>query len=276
MAAVTTERLLTLALELAGWESVPADSSVGNPGKAINHIFVGLEVGAAELLIARQLGYHAVVACQPVGASGARWEVYRRHAEFLTQLGMARAQAEEVVAPRVERLRLEAAHEYADHLASIARLLDTPFVTIHSPLQEVGRQRIQGIADDLTGERPDASLADLRDALLNLPEFAVAPQTIIPVLGDWSRPAGRIFVAHGAYAPPDAQVAAGYLAYVDTLLCSDIAPEDAEALRASGVRGNVLVLGSAAMASAGVAPYVAHLRAQGLEVTPTAGILGMH
>ena len=106
MAAVTTERLLTLALELAGWESVPADSSVGNPGKAINHIFVGLEVGAAELLIARQLGYHAVVACQPVGASGAHWEVYRRHAEFLTQLGMARAQAEGIVAPRVERLRL--------------------------------------------------------------------------------------------------------------------------------------------------------------------------
>ena len=56
------------------------------------------------------------------GMSGARWEVYRRHAEFLTQLGMARAEAEEVVAPRVERLRLEAAHEHIDHLASIARL----------------------------------------------------------------------------------------------------------------------------------------------------------
>lgn len=276
MAAVTTERLLTLALELAGWESVPADSSVGNPGKAINHIFVGLEVGAADLLIARQLGYHAVLACQPVGASGARWEVYRRHAEFLTQLGMARAQADEIVALRVERLRLEAAHEYTDHLASIARLLDTPFVTIHSPLQEVGRQRIQGIVDELAGQHPDASLADLRDALLSLPEFAAAPQTIIPVLGDWNAPAGRIFVAHGAYAPPDARVAAAYLAHVDTLLCADITPEDVEALRSSGMRGNVLVMGRAATESAGVASYVAHLRVQGLEVTPTAGILGMH
>lgn len=275
MAAVTTERLLTLALELAGWESIPADSSVGNAGKAINHIFVGLEVGAAEILIARQLGYHAVVACQPAGVSGARWDVYRRHAEFLTQLGMAQAEAEEAVAPRIERLRLEAAHAYSDHLTAIARLLDTPFVTIHSPLQEVGRQRIQGITDELTAQHPDASLADVRDALLRLPEFAAAPQTIMPIRGDWSAPAGRIFVAHGAYAPPDARLAAAYLAHVDTLLCADLAPEDAGALRASDVRGNVLALGRGATESAGVASYVTHLRAQGLEVTPTAGILGI-
>lgn len=275
MAAVTTERLLALALELAGWESVPADSGIGNAGKAINHIFVGLEVGTAELLIARQLGYHAVVACQPAGVSGAYWEVYRRHAEFLIQLGMTRTEAEQVVAPRIERLRLEAAHDYSEHLISIARLLDTPFVTIRSPLQEVGRQRIQGAVDELTGRQSDASLADVRDALLGLPELAAAPQTIIPVRGDWSAPAGRIFVAHGAYAAPDARLATAYLARVDTLLCADIAPEDAEALRERGVRGNVLALGRSAMESAGVASYVAHLRAQGLEVTPTAGILGI-
>lgn len=276
MAAVTTERLLTLALELAGWENAPADSGVGNPGKAINHIFMGLEVGAAEVLIARQLGYHAIVACQPVGVPGSRWEVYHRHAEFLTQLGMPQAEADVALAPRIERLQLEAAHEHTDHLASIARLLDTPFVTIHSPLQEVGRQRIQRAADELTGQHPDATLADLRDALLGLPEFAAAPQSLIPVLGDWRASAGRIFVAHGAYASPDARLAAAYLAHVDTLLCADIAPEDAETLRASGVHGNLLVLGRAATESAGVASYVTHLRAQGLEVTPTAGILGIH
>lgn len=275
MAAVTTERLLTLALELAGWENAPADSGVGNPGKAINHIFIGLEIGAAEVLIARQLGYHAVVACQPMGVTGSRWEVYRRHAEFLTELGMPQAEAEAAVAPRIERLQLEAAREHADHLASIARMLDTPFVTIHSPLQEVGRQRIQHAADELTTQRPNASLADLRDALLGLPEFAAAPQSLMPVLGDWSAPAGRIFVAHGAYAPPDAHLAAAYLAHVDTLLCADITLEDADTLRARGVRGNLLVLGRAATESAGVASYVTHLRAQGLEVTPTAGILGI-
>lgn len=275
MAAVTTERLLTLALELAGWESTPADSGVGNQGKAINHIFIGLEVRAAELLLARQLGYHAVVACQPVGVAGARWEVYRRHADFLTQLGMARDEAEEIVAPGVERLRLAAAQEYGEHLASIARLLDTPFVTIHSPLQEVGRARIQRVADELTGQRRDASLGDLRDALLGLPEFGAAGQTLFPVLGDWSTRAGRIFVAHGAYAAPDARVAAAYLRYVDTLLCADVAQEDVEALRERGTSGNVLVLGRGATESAGVASYVARLRAEGLEVTPTAGIVGI-
>ena len=275
MAAVTTERLLTLALELAGWDVAPADSAVGNAGKAINHIFVGLEVGAAELLIARQLGYHAVVACQPAGVSGTPWETYRRHAEFLTDLGMAQAEAEEAVTPHIERLWMKAAHEQSEHLVSIARLLDTPFVTIHSPLQEVGRQRIQSAADELTAQHPDASLGDLRDALLRLPEFAAAPQTIVPVLGDWSAPAGRVFVAHGAYAPPDARVAAAYLTRVDTLLCADITPDDAAALRASGTHGNVLALGRAATESAGVASYVTHLRAHGLEVTPTAGILGI-
>ncbi len=61
MAAVTTERLIAIAYELAGWTDTPPDWMVYQPGTRISSVLVGLDVGPADLFMARQLGYHAVV-----------------------------------------------------------------------------------------------------------------------------------------------------------------------------------------------------------------------
>ena len=62
MTAVTTARLMEIALEMAGWDSIPGDCAIYYPGSRIGHLLLGIDVGAAELFMARQLGYHAVVA----------------------------------------------------------------------------------------------------------------------------------------------------------------------------------------------------------------------
>ena len=42
-------------------------------------------------------------------------------------------------------------------------------------------------------------MADLRAALLRLPEFAAARTQMQVALGGWAAPAGRVVVSHGAY-----------------------------------------------------------------------------
>ena len=277
MAAVTTERLMEIALELAGWNAIPGDCAVYYPGARISHVLMGIDVGTAELFMARQLGYHAVIALHPAGYVGPFWEVYRRHVGQMVAAGVPHDEAEAAVAGRVVAMQAQAQRENYDQAASVARLLETPFLTIHSPLDELGRRTMQSVADDLAARRPDATRADLRDALLALPEFAAARTTMGLPLGAWDAPLGKVVVAHGAYASPDYHVARAYLAHgVNTLVCAHFPLEEARWLANEGVGesgGAILTLGHIAAHSVGANPYIARLRAEGLEVTPFAGII---
>jgi hypothetical protein len=275
MAAVTTERLMQIALEMAGWQSIPGDCAIYYPGTRISHLLLGIDVGAAELFMARQLGYHAVVAHHPAGFAGPYWEVYRLHVGQMVAAGVPRAEAEAAVAERIAGFEAAAQRENYDHIASIARLLETPFLNIHSPLDEVGRRIMQATVDEALAVNPAATVATLRAALLRLPEFAAARTQMQVALGGWDTPAGRVVVSHGAYTNGGYRVARAYLTHgVDTLCCIHFPLEDAQRLAAEGVRGNILVMGHIAGDSVGINPYVARLRADGLEVTTFSGVIG--
>ena len=275
MAAVTTERLMQIALEMAGWDSIPGDCAIYYPGTRISHLLLGIDVGAAELFMARQLGYHAVVAHHPAGFAGPYWEVYRLHVGQMVAAGVPRAEAEAAVAERIAGFEAAAQRENYDHIASIARLLETPFLNIHSPLDEVGRRIMQATVDEALAVNPAATVATLRAALLRLPEFAAARTQMQVALGGWDTPAGRVVVSHGAYTNGGYRVARAYLTHgVDTLCCIHFPLEDAQRLAAEGVRGNILVMGHIAGDSVGINPYVARLRADGLEVTTFSGVIG--
>ncbi len=275
MAAVTTERLMEIALEMAGWKNIPGDCAIYYPGTRISHVLLGIDVGTSELFMARQLGYHAVIAHHPAGYAGPFWEVYRLHVGQMVAAGVPREVAEEAVAGRIAGFEAAAQRENYDHVASVARLLETPFLNIHSPLDEVGRRIMQATVDEALAANPAASVADLRDALLRLPEFAAARTQMQVALGTWDAPAGRTVVSHGAYTNGGYHVARAYLTHgVDTICCIHFPLEDAQRLAAEGVRGNILVMGHIAGDSVGINPYVARLRAEGLEVTTFSGIIG--
>jgi alanine racemase len=94
-------------------------------------------------------------------------------------------------------------------------------------------------------------------------------------LGGWDAAAGRVVVSHGAYTNGGYPVARAYLTHgVDTICCIHFPLEDARRLAAEGVRGNILVMGHIAGDSVGINPYVARLRADGLEVTTFSGVIG--
>jgi hypothetical protein len=266
---------MEIALEMAGWDDIPGDCAIYYPGMRISHVLLGIDVGTSELFMARQLGYHAVLAHHPAGFVGPFWEVYRLHVGQMVTAGVPRDVAEAAVAERIADFEAASQRENYDHIASIARLLETPFLNIHSPLDEVGRRIMQATVDAALASEPAATVADLRDALLRLPEFASARTRMQMALGDWDAPAGHVVVSHGAYTNGGYHVARAYLTHgVDTLCCIHFPREAALQLAAEGVRGNILVMGHIAGDSVGINPYVARLRADGLEITTFSGVIG--
>jgi hypothetical protein len=275
MAAVTTEHLMRLALEIAGWEAIPGDCAIYYPGTRIGHVLMGIDVGAAELFMARQLGYHAVIAHHPAGYAGPFWDVYHLHVGQMVAAGVPADVAEQAVVGRIEGFKAASQRENYDHVASVARLLEMPFLNIHSPLDEVGRRIMQHTVDEQLARKPDSTVADVRDALLALPEYAAARTRMQNPLGAWDAPAGKVVVSHGAYTNGGYPVARAYLTSgVNTICCIHFPLEDAQRLANEGVQGNILVMGHIAGDSVGINPYVARLRESGLEVTPFSGIIG--
>jgi hypothetical protein len=274
MAAVTTETLLSIALEMTGASETPPDCSIDFPGTRISHILIGLDVGAAELFMARQLGFHAVIALRPHVVPGEAWRLVEWHEQRLRMLGVQRERNMLGLVAMELQLRAAALAADQDALPSVARLLEMPLVTIGSPLDELARRRIQDVADDLTITEPAPTVGKLRDALLALPEFAAAPVKPWQPLGREDAPIRWLLALPGGLAVPHALTIAAYFqAGKSTLLCPDLPVESFSHLAPRDPTINLLLTGRAATASLGANPYIARLRAEGLEVHPFAGIL---
>jgi hypothetical protein len=275
MTAVTTEQLMQLALDLVGWKDIPPDSAIYHPGARISHVLMGIDAGAGELFMARQLGFHAVIAHHPAGYTGPTWEVYRSHVTQMVAAGVPTEQAEAAVERRVRELQARAQTQNYDHVPSVAKMLKMPFLNIHAPLDELGRRLMQAQIDARLARQPGATVRDVRDALLEMPAYRASKTAMLVALGDWEAPAGRVVVSHGAYTNGGYHVARAYfLNGVNTMCCIHFPTEDAQRLANEGIKGNLLVMGHIAGDSVGILPYVARLREEGLEVQTFSGIIG--
>jgi putative NIF3 family GTP cyclohydrolase 1 type 2 len=270
---MTTEELMALALEMAGLDEVPADSAIYVPGRAIKRILFGIDLGPAELMLAHQLGYDAAVAHHPTGCGPGSWRVYLRHAEQMTAWGVPADEARRVAEEGAERLRRAAVARNYDHEPSVARLLGLPYMNIHCPLDEIGRQRIQGEIDRFLAADPSASLAALIAHLKEMPEYRAAATEPEVVVGRAEARAGRTVLSHAALTNGGSAVAQAYFAHgVDTVAYIHLGEADLMRLRAEG-RGQVLVLGHIASDAVGINPFLDALEARGLEVARISGVI---
>jgi hypothetical protein len=272
MTAMSTEQLLQAALELAGWQEAP-DCAVYQRGTRISHVLLTLDLDAGMLFMARQLGYHGVIAHQ-IGGFADPTPVYLQHELQLIAAGVPEGEAAAALRPGRERLELERQRANFAQLPEAARLLDQPLLTIRSPLDELGRRAMQEAIVSGLDTLVAPTVGDVRDSLLELASFAAAPVPMLAPLHGWDAPAGKVVVAHGAYAPPDYHITRAFLTHgVGTLCVADFIQDDLQRLRDEGVPGNILVMGRVAALSAGLLPYARHLRGQGIEVT-TLGVVG--
>lgn len=268
-----TERIMDLALQMSGFRGVPTDSGIWLPGKDIRRILFGLDITTAELQIALQRGFDLVIAHHPPEATLDAWQCYLRHVGLMEAAGVPRALAEASMADEIEGMQLRAHARNFEHTVSVARLIGMPFMNIHTPLDEIGRQRMQAKMDDLATRNPKATVSDVLAALTDFDEVRRAALPPFIACGTGDRPAGRVVVAHGALDIPNYAMLSAYFSHgTGTIVLLRIDQRDLGRLRQEG-RGAVVVVGHNAGDSVGIVPFVAALRELGQEVTTISGIL---
>lgn len=272
---ISTDELVELALALSGMDTLPGDSAVYVPGSNMTKLLFGIDIGAAELMLARDLGCDGVIAHHPAGGSATlRFpEVLARQLEFLIEHGVPEDAARDAVQPMITRATMGAHARNHDHVPSVARLLGIPFMNMHLPLDELGRRMMLDVIEvHLATVQGEPTVQDAIDALATLPEFAEAVTPIMVPVGAVDRPLGRLAVVHGAGTNGGANVARAYFKHgVDTVLYIHCAGDEVMRLQQDGV-GNLIVSGHISSDLVGINPYVREIEARGVEVVRMSGL----
>jgi len=263
---MNTREILEIALGLADFREIPADTRIYRPREDIRRVLLGIDIDEEDLRAARKRGFDLVIAHHPpvkVGIEG----VLPRHIDLMVEAGVDPARAKSAfeehlayLSARWNRGEPGPSHE---SFSELAREIDIGFMNIHLPCDEIGRRILQATAGGLT---ESASADELAAAFAALPEIAAAGEGVEVVCGDPDSPAGRIIVIHaagtnGGYPIATALFEAGW----DTVVYIHLHEEQAGRLRAVG-RGKVITTGHYGSDSLGINPLVHRLRDSGLEV----------
>ncbi len=272
---MNTDRLMTLALEMAGLTEIPGDSAIYHPGDGIKKVMFGIDIKAPELKIAADMGFDAAISHHPTGGQ-ARLQFYKvlyRHLDQMTAAGVPKEIAQPIIDELAEEHKAMAAMSNYDHDPSVARLLDMPYMNIHTPLDEIGRHRLQTAADELP---PDTQVSGLiTHFYASFGEFGDAETEIELRMGNLDNAIGQVVMSHGAGTNGGYPVAKAYFDHgVDTVIYIHCRPADFKKLiEEYGDSKNLIVTGHIVSDSIGINPYIARLREEGIEITTLSGII---
>jgi len=264
---VDTEEIMELSLKLAELKEIPEDSAIYVSGSNIRKILFGIDAGVQELLLAKQLNYDAVIAHHPIGGTAAInfYQVFKRHIQQMVAAGVPLEIAEKAVEKKLEQLEVEAHTRSYAQAVDVAKLLKMPYMNIHTPLDEVGRE----IMTEQINSRikKDSKVQEVVSALKELTEFKNAVTEIKIRLGKPENPAGKVVVSHGAGTNGGYEIAKTYFKHgVGTVIYIHISAGDLEKLKADGA-GNLIVTGHIASDSVGINPLIKELEKRDISVT---------
>lgn len=252
------------ALSLAGMDSVPADSAIHVKGRDIRRALMCIDVEQSTLVLAKQLGYDAVIAHHPIGRAYIEfYKVLDRHVEFMLSAGIARNVAEEAVKELKERTMLRAHTSIYTHVTSFAEKLGMPLLNIHLPCDELMRR---AILNSLNKGRVE-KVKDIALHVEQLDEFRSADTRVKVVYGDEDAMVKRYMLVvaagtNGGYSVAKAYFDHGY----DTVIYLHISPEDLARMKGSNLSGNLVILGHLAGDSLGMNILADALEGKGLQV----------
>jgi len=272
---LNTDQIMKLALDMAGFEAIPADSEIYIPGDGIRRVLVGIDIGSAELVMAKNQGYDTVIAHHPAGGRARLegWKVFEKHIDQMREAGVPDNDAREAIRKKISTLEVETHSVNYDHVPSVARHLKMPFMNIHNPLDELGRRRVAEVIQRQLSTNRDATVADLISSIRTIPEFQQALTEIKLRHGAPFNRAGRTVFSHAAYTNGGYEVAKTYYKYgVNTVIYIHISEPDLAKLKADGV-GSLIVTGHIASDSVGINPFLAELRKRGVQVDAISGIV---
>ena len=171
----------------------------GDTAKEINTIMVGIDMEAPEILAADRLNERGesidlVMAHHPEGAAWAGfYDVMHMQAVTLKNFGIPIEIGNALLKERIEEVQRAVAPSNHFRSVDIARLLDIPFMCVHTPADNHVANYLQKLFD----RKKPKKLSQVLTILKNIPEYSdglkkkAGPRILI---GDPKREAGRVFV----------------------------------------------------------------------------------
>jgi putative NIF3 family GTP cyclohydrolase 1 type 2 len=266
-----TEQIMKMAVKLSGFKSVPADSEIHVKGRNIRKVLVAIDVGVAELLLAKELGCDAVIAHHPAGGHARLYgyKVFERHIDQMVEAGVPRNVAIKAVKSKLDSLELTHHSDNYDQVPVAAKKLNMPLLSIHSPCDEMGRQVLMKTVKDFD---KNGSIGKLILKIRELPEYGNAESHIQIRLGSENSTAGKISVSHAAYTNGGYDVAREYFDHgTETLAYIHVAENDLVKL-SKEEHGNLIILGHIASDWLGLNVLISQLGQQGIEVEATTNL----
>ncbi len=268
--AVDTEKIMQVGLELAGWKEMPADSAVHVKGRNIKKVLIAIDVGTAELMLARQLGCDAVIAHHPIGVASVNfYKVFDRHVDFMVEHGVPKKTAKEAVAKLKERVETRNHADIYNEVVGAAKALVMPLVNIHQPCDEYMRQIIlKAIRSGKT-----EYVSDIVKSINKIPEFSNAATKVQVRLGSEKNRAGHWALVVAAGTNGGYHIAKAYMQHgVSTVIYLHVDYGDLTKMREDKLDGNLVVMGHLAGDSIGLNGLADRLEGLGVE-TVRVGIL---
>ena len=270
---MTTQQLMDSALALAGVSEMPEDSDIVVHGDNVTRVLMGVDMDTAELLLARELGYDCVVSHHPKNTNPDMLNVLDRHIIKLEALGVPRNKSQKYLAERRDEL------SYFQHVSnsrrseSAAKLLNMPFISLHSPADIISEAHVQKILDDKFAGKPETKVQDVVEALEDINEYKNSARKPVIRVGSEKSYAGKIYVLMSGYTGPGADILKEYFeAGVGTLILMHIPEKDAKKVKEQNI-GNVIVAGHMSSDSIGLNEIAKKWRESGVEVTMMSGIV---
>ncbi len=267
---MNTQEIMDLALSMVGIDEIPADSAIYHHGQKIRKVLFGIDIGVAELHLAKEMGYDAVIAHHPSGSARTFYNIIDEHARQLIEAGVPVKEAWETILPLKEQRELWGIITNTDHVPSFARLIGMPFMNIHYPLDQIGKKRMEKALENLA---PDATVGDVIRKLNEIPEFSMSEVPVLVKAGSLENRAGKIVVSHGAGTNGGFEVARAYYDNgVDTLIYIHIHYPELRKIREYEGHGNLVISGHMTSDLIGINPFIEELEKRGIEVTRVSGL----
>lgn len=171
----------------------------GPPDREIKKILVGIDMEAPELLLADRLnqkgaGIDLVVAHHPEGRAFANfYEVMKMQADILNRFGVPINVAENLLNDRMKEVERRLMPVNHTRPVDAARLLDIPFICLHTPADNMVVAYLQSLFDR---EKPER-LRDVMALLKKIPEYQEAIKNNAGpkiLLGSGDQRCGKVFV----------------------------------------------------------------------------------
>jgi len=249
----------------------------GTGEEDITTIFCGVDMEAPEIILAdrlREKGQRIdlVMAHHPEGqAQAALYGVMELQADLLLKAGIPVNVAEGIMNSRISEVRRNMMSLNHQRAVDAARLLDIPFMCVHTPADNLVNDYLQGYIDD----RKPQYLEELLEVLVEIPEYRQAkllkagPELVV---GDKKKRAGRILVDMTGGTSGSADMYEKLeTAGIGTVIRMHLLEKHLEQAKKHHI--NVIVAGHMASDSLGLNLFLDQLELRGISIIPASGLI---